>query len=107
DAAAERGRRIPGADLVAEHFQLARRARIVAADDLADRRFASAVLADDAVDLALREIEVDVADHLDAEEGFPDVDQAHAGLAGWRQRICLALGPVVHRAVHASAVPLP
>ena len=61
-----------------------------AGDDLHQRALAGAVLADEAVDLALAQREVDAAERLHPTEGFGDLDKLQEG-GGGLQRVGLAL----------------
>ncbi len=62
-------------DRLAEDFERALVGGVGAGDDLDERRFAGAVLADESVDLPGAEVERDTAEGLDAGEGLVDVGQ--------------------------------
>ena len=72
DALGKRHQRVPGARALAEDVERACAGGVVAAEHLAERRLAGAVLADQPVDLARQDVHRDVAEHPDAREGHAD-----------------------------------
>ena len=64
--------RVPRARPLAEDIERARARRVVAAEHLAERRLAGAVLADQPVDLARQDVHRHVAEDPDPGEGDPD-----------------------------------
>ena len=79
DAGRERVARRAQMDGLAGHPHLALEAVMHAGDDLHHRRFAGAVLADKAVDFALHQREVHVAQRMHAAERLRDADHFEQG----------------------------
>ena len=70
DAELLRRDRVDDFDRLAVQRERAARRAVDAREDLREGRFARAVLAEQRVDLAAHQVEVDIAQHLDAREGF-------------------------------------
>ena len=89
----------PETDLAAIHHEGAGRRLVHAGDDLHERRLAGAVLADEAVDLARAQGEVDAPQGLDAAEALGDALHRDGGPRPSRLRFhAVSVRPRMRRA---------
>src|SRR5713226_9290632 len=96
DAGSERVADRTKVGLTTVQHELAGEIGVRARDDLHQRAFAGPVLADETMDLAGSEGEIDSPKRLDAAKGFGDAVQFKDGGAVWRQQMCLDQKMILH-----------